>query len=47
MVSSCEDYRLQQQLLVLKRRLAEGKLNPNEQEEIENLIQELERRLGM
>jgi hypothetical protein len=45
MASSCEDYRFQQQLLVLKKRLAEDKLNPEEREEIERLIQELERRL--
>jgi hypothetical protein len=47
MASSCEDYRFQQQLLVLKKRLAEDKLNPEEREEIERLIQELERRLMM
>ena len=47
MGSSCEDYRFQQQLLALKKRLAEDKLNPEEREEIERLIQELERRLKM
>jgi hypothetical protein len=45
--SSCEDYRLQQQLLALKKRLAEDKLSPEEREEIEGLIRELERRLKM
>jgi len=47
MASSCEDYRFQQQLLALKKRLAESKLTPGEREEIERLIQELERRLKM
>jgi hypothetical protein len=47
MSSSCEDYRFQQQLLALKKRLAEDKLNPEEPEEVERLIQELERRLKM
>jgi hypothetical protein len=44
---SCEEYRLQQQLLVLKKRLAEDKLNPEEREEIERLVQDLERKLKM
>ena len=39
---SCEEYRYQQQLLVLKKRLAEDKLSSEEQEEIEKLVQELE-----
>lgn len=47
MASSCEEYRYQQQLLSLKKRLAEDKLNPEEREEIERLIQELERKLKM
>jgi hypothetical protein len=47
MVSSCEDYRFQQQLLALRKRLAEDKLDPEEREELEKLIQELERRLKM
>jgi hypothetical protein len=47
MASSCEEYRYQQQLLALKKRLAEDKLNPEEQEEIEKLVQELERKLRM
>jgi hypothetical protein len=44
---SCEEYRCQQQLLVLKKRLVEEKLKPEEQEEMERLVQELERRLKM
>jgi hypothetical protein len=47
MASSCEDYRFQQQLLALRKRLAEDKLDPEEREEIEMLIQDLERRLKM
>jgi hypothetical protein len=31
----------------LKKRLAENKLNPEERQEIERLIEELERRLKM
>ena len=44
---SCEEYRYQQQLLALKKRLAEDKLKPEEREEIEKLVQELERKLKM
>ena len=44
---SCEEYRDQQQLLALKKRLSENKLAPEEREEIERLVQELERRLRM
>jgi hypothetical protein len=47
MASSCEEYRYQQQLLALKKRLAEDKLNPEEQKEIERLVQELEKKLKM
>jgi cytochrome c-type biogenesis protein CcmH/NrfG len=47
MVFSCEEYRYQQQLLALRQRLAENKLNPEEREEMERLIQELERKLKM
>ena len=47
MALSCEDYRYQQQLLALKRRLSENNLEPEEREEIERLIQELERKLKM
>ena len=39
MALSCEEYRYQQQLLALKKRLAEDKVNPEEREEIERLIQ--------
>ena len=44
---SCEEYRYQQQLLALKKRLAEEKLDPEEREEMERLVQELERNLKM
>ena len=47
MASSCEEYRYQQQLLALRKRLAEDKLNPKEREEMERLVQELERKLKM
>lgn len=47
MASSCEDYRLEHQLLALRKRLAEDKLDPEEREELEKLIRELERRLKM
>lgn len=42
---SCEDYRQQQQLLALKKRLAEDELSPEERVEIERLVEELERKL--
>jgi hypothetical protein len=42
---SCEEYRQQQQLLALKNRLAEDNLTPEDREEIERLVQELERKL--
>jgi hypothetical protein len=42
---SCEEYRQQQQLLALKKRLAEDKLKPEDREELERLVQELERKL--
>ena len=44
---SCEEYRYQQQLLALKKRLAEDKLGPEEREEMERLAQELEEKLKM
>jgi hypothetical protein len=47
MTPSCEEYRYQQQLLALKKRLAEDELNSEEREEIERLVQELERKLRM
>ena len=47
MVLSCEEYREQQRLLVLKKRLSENKLDPEEREEIERLVQDLEIKLKM
>ena len=47
MVLSCEEYREQQQLLALKKRLFENKLDPEEREEIERLVQDLEIKLKM
>jgi len=47
MPSSCEEYRLQQQLLALKKRLSEDKLEAEDREEIERLVQELEKKLRM
>jgi hypothetical protein len=46
-ILSCEEYRDQQQLLALKKRLSENKLNPEEREEIERLVQDLEKKLNM
>ena len=45
MVLSCEEYRDQRQLLALKKRLSENKLDPEEREEIERLVQDLEIKL--
>jgi len=47
MPSSCEEYRYQQQLLALRKRLAEDRLGPEEREEIKRLVEELEERLRM
>ncbi len=47
MASSCEEYRSQQQLLALKKRLSEDQLTPEEREELERLIQELEKKLKL
>lgn len=47
MVLSCEEYRDQQQLLALKKRLSENKLDPEEREEIKRLIWDLEIKLEM
>ena len=47
MTLSCEEYRDQQQLLALKKRLSENKLTPEEREEIERLVQDLEIKLKM
>jgi hypothetical protein len=47
MTLSCEEYRDQQQLLALKKRLSENRLDPEEREEIERLVQDLEIKLKM
>ena len=47
MASSCEEYRSLQQLLSLKRRLAEDILAPEEREEIEKTTEELEKELKL
>jgi hypothetical protein len=47
MASSCEEYRCQQQLLALKKRLSEDRLTQEEREELERLVQELENKLKM
>lgn len=44
---SCSEYRETQQLLALKKRLAEEKLEPADQKELERLIEELEKKLGL
>lgn len=44
---TCEEYRYQQQLLALKKRLSEENLNTEKQEEIEALVQELEKKLKL
>jgi len=45
MALSCREFRDQQQLLALKKRLSENKLDPKEREEIERLVQDLEIKL--
>ena len=47
MTLSCEDYRDQQQLLALKKRLADDRLSQEEREEVEKQVRELERRLKL
>jgi hypothetical protein len=47
MTLSCEEYRDQQQLLALKKRLSENKLDPEERDEIEKLVRDLEIKLKM
>ena len=47
MTLSCEEYRDQQRLLALKKRLSENKLDPEEREEIERLVRDLEIKLKM
>ena len=44
---SCDEYRDQQQLLALKKRLSENTLDPEEREELERQVKELERKLGL
>jgi hypothetical protein len=44
---TCTDYRLEMQLLALKRRLHGEQLDPDQTEELEAQIRELERQLGM
>jgi hypothetical protein len=44
---SCAEYRETQQLLGLKKRLAEEKLKPGERKELEELIRKLEEKLGL
>ncbi len=47
MPSSCEEYRYQQQLLALKKRLAEAEVDEEEREEMERQVEELEKKLKM
>ncbi|MFH0789379.1 MAG: hypothetical protein V2B13_17420 [Pseudomonadota bacterium] len=44
---SCNEYRESQQLLALRKRLAEEKLDPKEREELEELVRRLEKKLGL
>jgi hypothetical protein len=44
---SCAEYRETQLLLAIKKRLAEEKLEPVEQKELEALIRKLEEKLGL
>jgi hypothetical protein len=44
---SCEEYREEQQLIALKKRLAENELKAEDREELERLVQELERKLKL
>ncbi len=47
MTLSCEEYRDQQRLLSLKKRLSENRLDPEERAEIERMVQDLEIKLKM
>ena len=47
MAISCAEYRETQLLLALKKKLAEEKLDPAEQKELEELIRRLEDQLGL
>jgi hypothetical protein len=44
---SCIEHRETMQLLALKKRLAEEKLEPGERKELEELIRKLEEKLGL
>lgn len=44
---SCIEHRETMQLLALKKRLAEEKLEPAERKELEELIRKLEEKLGL
>jgi hypothetical protein len=44
---SCSEYRETQQLLALKKRVAEEKLELAERKELEELIRKLEEKLGL
>ncbi len=47
MTLSCEEYRDEQQLLALRKRLSENSLSPEEKKEIEKMVQDLEMKLNM
>ena len=47
MTISCSEYRETQQLLALKKRLAEEDLEAQERQELEELVQKLEEQLGL
>jgi hypothetical protein len=47
MAISCEEYRDQQQLLALRKRLSENNLDLEEREEIETLVRDLEMKLKL
>ena len=47
MTISCNEYRETQQLLGLKKRVAEEDLPPEERQALEELIRKLEKKLGL
>jgi hypothetical protein len=47
MAISCSDYRETQQLLGLKKRLAEEDLAPEDRKVLEELVRNLEKKLGL
>ena len=47
MTVSCAEYRETQQLLALKKRLAEEDLDPKERQELEELVRKLEEKMGL